>query len=136
MCFVPSTSKLILAILFEDHNARKHVLARELKLDDQELLYEHSPVIAGGFVHDLATSLIPVPGQRKTPGVLVVGGARAHFIGSERVSAKRASRGPEVATSKSADHSLAKTDLPFGPDGDIRRVIQFSNGIRLAHALD
>ncbi|KAG8861744.1 hypothetical protein FRB96_002702 [Tulasnella sp. 330] len=120
MCFVPSTSKMILAILFEDYNARKHVIGRELKLDEQELLYEHSPVIAGGFVHDLAKSLIPVPGQRKSPGVLVVGGAYAHFIGSERVTAKRASRGPEVATALSADHSLAKSDLPLDQTGEIR----------------
>lgn len=117
MCFVPSTSKIVLAILFEDHHARKHVIARELKVDEQELQYEHSPIIAGGFVQDQASLLIPVPGQRKTPGVIALGGSAAHFIGSERVAAKRASRGGDDPV-----HSLAKCDLPIPFEEDLTFV--------------
>ncbi|KIO17685.1 hypothetical protein M407DRAFT_32631, partial [Tulasnella calospora MUT 4182] len=111
LCFVPvSGHKLILAILSEDHNQRKHVIARELKLDEQELLYEQSTAISGGFAHEGATSLIPVSGQRKTPGVLVLGGGTCHFFGSERATSKRASTGESKL---SAVHSLAKGDLPL-----------------------
>ncbi|KAG9035896.1 hypothetical protein FRB95_010299 [Tulasnella sp. JGI-2019a] len=119
MCFVPSKSKLILAILFEDHNARKHVIARELNLKDQELLYEHSSAIAGGFVQNHATILLPVPGQRKTPGVLVLGGGVAHFIGSERVTAKQPSRQSEAESSLTAVHSLVESKLPLESIGHI-----------------
>ncbi len=113
LCFVPvAGSKLVLAILSEDHNLRKHVVARELKLDDEELSYEHSTAIAGGFAQDHATCLIPVSGQRKTSGVLVVGDGSCHFFGSERVTSKRASTGDKLT----AVHSLANADLPLGTD--------------------
>ncbi|KAG8949792.1 hypothetical protein FRC04_008332 [Tulasnella sp. 424] len=111
LCFVPvSGHKLILAILSEDHNQRKHVIARELKLDEQELLYEQSTAISGGFAHEGATLLVPISGQRKTPGVLVLGGGTCHFFGSERATSKRASTGESKL---SAVHSLAKGDLPL-----------------------
>lgn len=113
LCFVPvAGSKLILGILSEDYHLRKHVVARELKLDEEELLYEHSTAVAGGFAQDDATHLIPVSGPRKTAGILAVGGGSCHFFGSERVTSKRASTGDKLT----AVHSLAHTDIPLGAD--------------------
>ncbi len=85
-------------------------MARELKLEDEELLYQPSTAINSGFVHQDATTLIPVPGQRKASGVLVIGGSSCHFFGSEKATSKRASTGDTISAIQSL-HNLDVTQL-------------------------
>ena len=87
-------------------------MARELKLDEEELSFAHSTAVEGGFAQDEGSRLIPVPGPRKTAGVLVAGGCICHFFGSERVTGKKASTGDRL----NAVHSLAHADLPLNLD--------------------
>ncbi|KAG8896128.1 hypothetical protein FRB99_009058 [Tulasnella sp. 403] len=114
LCFIPaSSSKLILAVLSEDHNGRMHVVARELKLDEQELSYEHSSALAGGFAQNGASLIIPINGSRKLGGILVVGGGSCHFFGSEKAAAKRSSVAGPTADKLTAVHSIAHCDTPL-----------------------
>ncbi|KAG8965789.1 hypothetical protein FRC03_000160 [Tulasnella sp. 419] len=114
LCFIPvSGTKLSLAILYEDHNSKMRIIARDLNLRDKELSFEQSSMLVASLTQENSKILLPISTSRKTGVVLSLGGGYCHVFGSERLRVKRESRGSQKAI---AVNSTANCKLPHTSD--------------------
>ena len=82
----------MLVILYEDHDQKRRIVARELDIEERELSFEASPALPESIVQDEAQVLIPVPLSRNKGGLVVLGGGSCNYFAADGPKGKRAKR--------------------------------------------